>query len=261
MESSKYTSNRVAKEHHSLQPWYPYPYMVANPPVTAILGDIVRSKRMEPTKRNDTQAILEGLLAEMNRRYERSILGDFLLTLGDEFQGLLDDPSVVPDIVQDIREELPKVRFRIVASRGQLTTEIKPNRVALGTDGPAWHEARRVLEQWRAAKRDGVAFVGFGDDDTVLNGLSGLLTHHWSHLEASQREIIDALRHHEGLRKEAAADMSISQQALSNRAQTAGWREYEGGIIACRALLQRHAPRAAPLHVAEGKASPSRIIR
>jgi hypothetical protein len=234
--------------------------MVAHP-VTAILGDIVRSRRMEPEERSDAQTVLERLMTEINRRYEPSVLGHFLMTLGDEFQGLLDDPSVVPDIVQDIREKLPKVRFRIAVSRGQLTTEVKPHRVALGTDGPAWHEARRVLEQWRAAKRDGVAFVGFGDDDTVLNGLSGLLTHHWSHLEASQREIVNALRHHQGLRKEAAADMSISQQAMSNRAQTAGWREYEGGMIASRELLRRHAPTTALLRVAEGDASPGRATK
>jgi hypothetical protein len=216
---------------------------------------------MDPKDRSEAQAVLERLMGDFNRRYEHSVLGDFLMTLGDEFQGLLDDPSVVPDIVQDIREALPRIRFRIAVSRGQLTTELKSKRVALGTDGPAWHAARQVLEQWRAAKRDGVAFVGFGDDDTVLNGLSGLLTHHWSHLEASQREIINALRHHQGLRKEAAADMSISQQALSNRAQTAGWREYEGGLIACRELLRRHTPNAALRRVAEGDASPVRAPR
>jgi hypothetical protein len=223
--------------------------MVAALPVIAVLGDIVRSKRLDSRERSEAQALLEQLMTDINRRYEPSILGDFLITLGDEFQGLLQEPSMVPDIVQDLREKFPTVRFRIVVSRGDLTTELKPKRVALGTDGPAWHVARKVLEQWRSAKRDGVAFVGFGNDDVVLNGISGLLTHHWTHLEASQREIIDALRHHRGLRKEAAAEMSISQQALSNRAQTAGWREYEAGMLACRELLKRHATVSALRHV------------
>lgn len=228
--------------------------MVAPRPVIAVLGDIVRSRRLDPQERSEVQVLLERLMTDINRRYEPSIVGDFLLTLGDEFQGLFDDPSVVPDTIQDIREKLPKMRFRIVVSRGHLTTEVKPKGVALGTDGPAWHVARKVLEQWRAAKRDGVAFVGFGDDDVVINGLSGLLTHHWTHLEASQREIINALRHHQGLRKEAASEMSISQQALSNRAQTAGWREYEAGMIACRELLKRHAPKTTLIRVAESDA-------
>jgi hypothetical protein len=214
--------------------------MVGRARIIAVLGDIVRSRKLEPKERSDVQDTLEQLLTDVNRRYESGILGTFLMTLGDEFQGILDEPGLVPDIVQDIREKLPTLRFRIVVSRGVLTTDIKPKTAALGTDGPAWHTARKVLEQWRGAKRDGVAFVGFADDDVILNGLSGLLTHHWTHLEASQREIVIALRHHQGLRKEAAAEMSISQQALSNRAQSAGWREYEAGMLACRELLARY---------------------
>ena len=218
--------------------------MAARPPVVAVLGDIVRSKRLESEARGAVQEVLERLMADINARYPRAVLGGFLLTLGDEFQGLIDEPAIVPDIVQDIREKLPRMKFRIVVSLGVLTTE-RPRGVALGTDGPAWHAARRVLDQWRAAKRDGVAFAGFGDDDAILNGISGLLTHHWAHLEASQREVVNALRHHQGLRKEAAVEMSISQQALSNRAQTAGWREYEAGMTAWREVLRRHTPHAA----------------
>jgi hypothetical protein len=224
--------------------------MEGRAPIIAVLGDVVRSRRLEPKERSEVQRAFEQLLAQINRRYDRSILGAFLMTLGDEFQGLLEQPDALPDIVQDIREKLPTLRLRIVVSRGVLTTDVKPKAVALGTDGPAWHEARKVLDHWRGAKRDGVAFVGFADDDVILNGLSGLLTYHWTHLEASQREIVIALRHHQGLRKEAAAEMSISQQALSNRAQSAGWREYEAGMTACRELLGRYRS-AAMLPVAE----------
>jgi hypothetical protein len=122
------------------------------------------------------------------------------------------------------------------------TTGIKTT--AIGTDGPAWYAARGLIEESRRAKRDGVAFTGFANDDVVLNGISGLLTYHWTHLEASQREVINALRHHKGLRKEAASEMKVSQQALSNRAQTAGWREYDAGMKAWREVLERHKPKA-----------------
>jgi len=214
------------------------------PPVIAILGDIVRSKRLPGIQRGDVQIRLDNVLARINERYESAVLGQFLITLGDEFQGILHNPAVVPDIVQDIREELPTISFRIAVSLGEITTGIKTT--AIGTDGPAWYAARGLLDEWRRGKREGVAFTGFGVDDLVLNGVSGLLTYHWTHLEASQREIINALRHHEGLRKQAAADMKISQQALSNRAQTAGWREYEAGMRALRDILSRHAPPHAP---------------
>ncbi|HEU4993842.1 MAG TPA: SatD family protein [Gemmatimonadaceae bacterium] len=213
----------------------------SRPPVVAVLGDVVRSRRMAPAERDQLQRALERLMTRINQRYEAQVLGDFLMTLGDEFQGILDVPDVVPDIVQDIREALPRLRMRIIASRGVLTTQLKPT--AIGTDGPVWHAARDLLEEWRAGKREGLGFTGFGGDDVALNAISGLLTYHWSHLEDSQREIITALRHHEGLRKDAASGMRISQQAMSNRALTAGWREFEGGMEALRQILARHHPK------------------
>ncbi len=175
----------------------------------------------------------------INTQYKDAVLSRFLITLGDEFQGILRHPEVVPDIVQDLREEFPNTMFRIAVSKGSLSTPLKP--VALGTDGPAWHSARALLEDWLKAKRDGVGFVGFREDDAVLNALGALLTYHWSHLERSQREILTSLRHATESRKEVAEDIGISPQSLSNRAQSAGWREYSQGLGAWRAVLARHA--------------------
>ena len=212
-------------------------------PVIAVIGDVVQSRDITPRQRPKVQAALEGLMAHINKRYSKAVLSDFLLTLGDEFQGLLDVPDVIPDIVQDIRERLPELRLRIAVSRGILTTPRK--KTALGMDGPAWHAARDLLERSRS-RRDsggaggGVWFVGFRDDDEVLNALSALLDHHWDKLVATQREVVTALRHHEGLRKDAAKELGISQQSLSNRAQSAGAREYAAGMQAWRAMLERH---------------------
>jgi len=217
--------------------------MVYPSPVVAFIGDIIRSRKLPPDSREPVQRDLEEFLLWINRTYRRGVLASFLVTLGDEFQGLVGDPAVIPDIVQDAREKLPGVKFRIALGYGRLTTPLK--KVALGTDGPAWHNARDLLNSWRAGKRDGVGFHGFPDHDVVLNGLSGLLTHHWNGLEASQREIITALRHHEGPRKDAAADLGISPQSMSNRAQSAGAREYRDGMFALKDLLRRYSPAAA----------------
>jgi hypothetical protein len=206
--------------------------------VVAVIGDVVQSRQLEPEQRARVQADLDGLMSRINDRYRDAVLADFLITLGDEFQGLVRRPEAIPDIVQDLREQLPRTRFRIAVSFGQLTTPLKP--VALGTDGPAWHAARALLDDWLKSKRDGVGFVGFGGDDVVLNALAGLLTFHWTHLEDSQREILTTLRGGEQKRKDVAAQLGISQQNLSNRAQAAGWREYSAGMQAWRELLERH---------------------
>lgn len=213
-------------------------------PVIAVIGDVVQSRAIPPRQREKVQRALERFMAHINKRYAGAVLSDFLVTLGDEFQGLLDVPDPVPDIVQDIREQLPELRLRLAVSKGILTTSRK--KTALGMDGPAWHAARDLLEKSRA-RRDsvqvGVWFTGFRDDDLVLNAISGLLGHHWDKLVPTQREVVSVLRHHEGLRKDAATELGISQQSLSNRAQSAGAREYAAGLHAWKMLLTRHRPR------------------
>lgn len=219
--------------------------MPITPPVIAVIGDVVQSRAIPARQRAKVQGALERMMAHINRRYSKMVLSDFLVTLGDEFQGLLDVPEVVPDIVQDMREQLPELRIRLAVSRGILTTPTK--KTALGMDGPAWHAARDLLESARRARGEGAGtsawFTGFRGDDELLNALSGLLGHHWDRLIESQREVVSALLRHEGLRKDAARALKISQQSLSNRAQSAGAREYAAGMDAWRALLRRHAPR------------------
>jgi len=212
--------------------------MPPRPSVIVVIGDTVQSRMIEPPQRAVVQRDLERVMSRINTRYRDAVLSTFLITLGDEFQGIVRHPQVIPDIVQDIREQFPRTRFRIAVSKGRLSTPLKP--VALGTDGPAWHDARKLLGDWLKFKRDGVGFIGFGSDDLVLNGLAGLLTHHWTHLELSQQEILTSLRRDESTRAAVAKKIGISPQSLSNRAQSAGWREYSQGTRAWRAVLERH---------------------
>lgn len=209
------------------------------PVVIALIGDTVQSREIAPPARAALQADLEAAMGWINRQYKDAVLSNFLITLGDEFQGILRHPQVIPDIIQDLREQLPHTSFRIAVSKGTLSTPLK--RVALGTDGPAWHAARALLGDWLRAKRDGIGFAGFGGDDLVLNAFGGLLTYHWTHLESTQREILVSLRHADDSRKAVAEDIGISQQSLSNRAQSAGWREYSQAMAAWSAVLAKHA--------------------
>jgi len=206
--------------------------------VIAVIGDITGSRQIAPAERGSVQRSLERTMVHINTRYKEAVLATFLVTLGDEFQGILRDPTVVPDVVQDIRERLPRIRLRIAVSRGEITTPIR--KTALGTDGPVWHAARDLINVWRAVKREGVGFSGFNPDDVVLNGIGDLLTYHWTHLEDSQRQILTVLRKEQRSRKHIAKRLGISAQAVSNRAQTAGWREFDAGMTAMRELLSRH---------------------
>lgn len=56
-------------------------------PYVAIIGDIKNSRELQDRKQ--VQEKLEAVLNEINDTYDADIASKFLITLGDEFQGLL----------------------------------------------------------------------------------------------------------------------------------------------------------------------------
>lgn len=69
----------------------------------------------------------------------------FLITLGDEFQGLLVKPNHLLEIIDDIQREIYPVRLRFGVGIGKITTQISPE-AAIGSDGPAFYAARNIIE-------------------------------------------------------------------------------------------------------------------
>ena len=109
----------------------------------AIIGDIVDSKKITGEQRKLVQNRLEATLDSVNQQYRDYIVSDFLITLGDEFQGLLRPNAPLYEIISRVveginteryQEKFVEVRFGI--GLGRILTEIK--KVALGMDGPAF---------------------------------------------------------------------------------------------------------------------------
>jgi hypothetical protein len=203
----------------------------------AVIGDIVASRRVPPGERSHLQRALDQLAATVNKRYHRAIAARFLVTLGDEFQGVLTQGEIIPDLIWDIETSLPTVGVRLGIGLGALNPPFKP--VALGMDGPAFHAARAAVELARKRRLPGGLFIGFGEvDDLVLNGLARLLHHERERLSKEQRTTLARLR--EGRSQaEIAQQLRITRQAVSLRAQGAGWEAFSEGERAWRAALHR----------------------
>ena len=106
----------------------------------AIIGDIIQSKEL--ANRMEIQTKLNSILNEINKRYADEIAANFIITLGDEFQGLLSNPSNLFDIIDTIKFEMYPVRIRFGIGIGSIDTEVN-SEMALGADGPAYHYARK----------------------------------------------------------------------------------------------------------------------
>lgn len=208
----------------------------SSPNCIAVIGDLVDSRRLSDEERGNAQALLEQLLEAVNQRSERAVLAKFLVTIGDEFQGLLTDPTIIPDFVWTIVGGLSPIQVRFGFGFGPLSTELKE--YALGMDGPVWHQARKAIELSKGRGRSGGGvFLGFGErTDLVLNGLASTTHYLEAAMSDRQREVVDLLR--AGMSQtEVAEKLGVKQPTISDHARAAGWSAVQDGEAGWRAAL------------------------
>ena len=213
--------------------------MLANrarePRCVALIADIVKSRTFVGRDRQRLQERLSALVADQNRKRKHALLSRFVITVGDEFQALFKDPTVLPDVVWDLEEGLAPADIRLGLGLGSLETALR--RDAIGMDGPAWHFARTALEFSKAKRLHGGVFRGFGDrDDAILGGLARLLRNMRERLSLKQTAIFTELRK-ENKQLAVAERLRITKQVVNRQAKVAGWDAYSEGEGALRKAL------------------------
>lgn len=113
-----------------------------------IVGDIIRSKSLETTKRNESTDAISKILDYINSKYENDILANFGIVRGDAFEGVLFSQQMAPKIIQDIIMGLydQDIRVRISAAMGELSVISSERNKA---DGPAFYTALSLIESLR----------------------------------------------------------------------------------------------------------------
>jgi len=205
-------------------------------PVTAVIGDLVASRQLSPPDRREVQAELRQFLSWLNQDYRAAVLSDFVITTGDEFQALLRDPELIPDLAWELEAKLAQVGVRLGIGFGTIYTPLRP--VAIGMDGPAFHQAREAIT--KAAKKgwNGGVFLGFSDPgDKILNGFARVLHRHRSDMTERQREVAVILRQGK-TQTEVAEMLEITKQAVSDHVGAMGWEEYFLAETGWRAALK-----------------------
>lgn len=208
-------------------------------PFTAVIGDVVGSRRFRGAERATLQQRLEDLLGHLNRTYRPSIQSQFVLTEGDSFQALLKLPRHLPAIIWDIEDRLREIEIRLGLGHGMIETELKPK--AIGMDGPAFHAAREALEIARKERLLGGVFQGYGPfEDRVLNAFAHLLRHVRSGLTDQQRTIANLLRRERGRTQTSVArELGITRQAVNEHMKRMGWQALVTGESAWSEALER----------------------
>lgn len=104
--------------------------------------DIKKSREIE--NRQELQYKIIDMLKEANKKYKELIVSSFLITLGDEWQGLLKYPSPYESIIEFFNNKLEDVEFYCGIGIGDISIhdfELTVNQL----DGPSFHKARKAL--------------------------------------------------------------------------------------------------------------------
>src|SRR5579872_3047227 len=211
------------------------PGKLRDEPCIALIADMVKSRELSRAHRPEVQRNFSEFVAYLNQKYKKALLARFVVTLGDEFQGLLSDACIIPDLLWDMDYKFETRVLRAGIGLGTIDTPI--GRDAINIDGPALHQAREAIEVSRKEKLLGGVFLGFGEPyDPAFNGFARLLHRHRSRLKRQQRRVIEQLRR--SLTQAAVAEqMGVSRQAVSLYAGAAGWEAYREGENGWCALL------------------------
>ncbi len=202
----------------------------------AIIADMVRSRDVAPARRPLLQRRFADLIVSLNRDYCRTIAARFVITLGDEFQGLLHASAIIPDLIWRLEQEFPQRELRLGIGLGALDTPLQKS--AINIDGPALHAARAAIQAAKQRKVLGGVFRGFGHLDPVLDGIARQLWFQRARWTASQRMIANLLR--QGFSQvKVARKLRIRPQVVSRQAIAAGWPQYLGAETAWRMILHR----------------------
>ncbi len=203
----------------------------------AVIADMVRSRELTRARRGTIQKQFSALVADLNRTYRPAIASKFVVTLGDEFQGLLNSAAVIPDLVWHLEQQFQERELRVGIGLGALDTPLQ--KYAINIDGPALHRSRMAVDEAKQSHALGGVFHGFGDLDDVLNGIAGLLWFQRSRWTPAQRKIAALLR--QGMSQtEAARKLGITKQVVSKQVLSAGCTEYLAAEIAWRKILQKY---------------------
>lgn len=207
------------------------------PQYCAIIGDINRSRTLP--RRGQLQKKFSDAVTIINREYRDQVASRFLVTLGDEFQGLLKTPERSYELVRRFQDIVGNVTFSYGVGIGTLTTPLDP-KLAIGMDGECFHRARAAVSKAKKNKRQIV--YDFNDPGLdLVNAMVAMLDKQWKFLGATQRKIAQLMKD-QYRQVDIAKKLRISQQAVSKARRSSALAEMQESVDALQKFLGSLAP-------------------
>ena len=199
----------------------------------AIIGDMKASKKMDT--RREIQVRLNAVLNQINEQYHADIAAKFIITLGDEIQGLLNRGSHLYEIIKYIQREMYPVKLRFGIGVGEINTAVI-SVAAIGADGPAYYAARESIEAVRAQEKKlkkqatDIKLAQYEAEHFEITEINTMLTllkimeENWTD---KQRYTIWDMEKIGGSQEECAERMKTSQSTVARRLADGNYLSYE----------------------------------
>ena len=210
----------------------------------ALIADVIDSKMVQ--ERLDLQKQVEKTLQKMNELFGDYLASRFTLTLGDEFQALLNVDAPVFQIIDTLRSELNPTQLRFGIGLGEIVTAIDPLQ-SVGADGPAYWNARAAINFVHQKNDYGNTQIYFSsgkeNQDFFVNALIASGEAIRSGWRESQEEILLNLLkrsvYSETFSQQyLAQSLGLNPSALSKRLKSSSIRVYLRGRAAALACIQ-----------------------
>ena len=198
----------------------------------AVFGDIINSKKLPD--RFAVQEKLTEVLGRLNEEYEDDLASNFIITIGDEFQGLLRKGNHVLEIIDKINILMDPVQIRFGIGIGEIKTRI--NKLSIGADGPAYWHARESILKVHEDNDYGRAKLMISAQENpnlilMMNEILRLCDFIESRWRETQKNLVETAILHYGhsltvKQTDLAEKLNLTNQALNQRVQSSGYYSY-----------------------------------
>ncbi len=138
-----------------------------------IISDIKDSKKMEEMERYEWQLFVKSAIVQVNENWSSSIEAQFMITKGDEFQGVVHDIPNAHSIMIEFERLLSPLELRFGIGLGRIQ-KMGAN-IPIEMDGPAFHRANSALNKAKKLKNS-VQFHSMDPQlDKYINTLYSLI--------------------------------------------------------------------------------------
>lgn len=175
-----------------------------------ITADLVLSRHL--TQRAFAQEKLSELVSALNSKLRSELASRFMITLGDEIQGMLSHPRSVPSAITLIHKFFHPTAITVGVGIGGLSTKLVPKVVEM--DGPVFVNARKAVEEAKKQKVEVMIRTGIAHVDGALGSIYSLLCGIQSRWTQKQWERVNLYRDLESIEL-VARRAKVTKQAIS----------------------------------------------